>query len=170
MLKIGQYNTLTITRFTDHGAYLDAGKELGDILLPKQYVKPEMRPGTEVEVIVYLDLVKSAFKPCHRRRIADMAVVLYRLGKRPVFCHTFFELVDDWCIFVFELDIQLSELRKCPVSDIAGAKHHAVFAEYQFCMDHFRRQTNLNFVAAIFHKKIYCSSVRVVLIIGIARY
>ena len=55
MLKIGQYNTLTITRFTDHGAYLDAGKELGDILLPKQYVKPEMRPGTEVEVIVYLD-------------------------------------------------------------------------------------------------------------------
>ena len=55
MLKIGQYNTLTITRFTDHGAYLDTGKELGDILLPKQYVKPEMRPGTEVEVIVYLD-------------------------------------------------------------------------------------------------------------------
>ena len=55
MLKIGQYNTLTITRFTDHGAYLDAGEELGDILLPKQYVKPEMRPGTEVEVIVYLD-------------------------------------------------------------------------------------------------------------------
>jgi predicted RNA-binding protein (virulence factor B family) len=55
MIKIGQYNILRITRFTDHGAYLDAGKELGDILLPKQYVKPEMRPGTEVEVIVYLD-------------------------------------------------------------------------------------------------------------------
>lgn len=55
MIKIGQYNTLKINRFTDHGAYLDAGQELGEILLPKQYVKAEMRPGTEVEVIVYLD-------------------------------------------------------------------------------------------------------------------
>jgi predicted RNA-binding protein (virulence factor B family) len=55
MIKFGQYNKLTITRFTDHGAYLDAGGDLGEILMPKPYVKPEMRPGTEVEVIVYLD-------------------------------------------------------------------------------------------------------------------
>jgi predicted RNA-binding protein (virulence factor B family) len=55
MINIGQYNTLKINRFTDHGAYLDAGKDLGEILLPKQYVKDEMRPGSEVEVIVYLD-------------------------------------------------------------------------------------------------------------------
>lgn len=55
MINIGQYNNLKINRFTDHGAYLDAGKDLGEILLPKQYVKDEMRPGSEVEVIVYLD-------------------------------------------------------------------------------------------------------------------
>ncbi len=55
MIKLGQYNLLTINRFTDHGAYLDAGKDLGEILLPKAFVKSEMRPGTKVEVIVYFD-------------------------------------------------------------------------------------------------------------------
>ena len=54
MLKLGNYNTLRITRFTDHGAYLDGGK-VGEILMPKPYVTPDMRPGDEVEVFVYLD-------------------------------------------------------------------------------------------------------------------
>lgn len=53
-LRLGDYNTLRITRFTDHGAYLDGG-ELGEILMPKAYVKREMRPGDEVDVFVYLD-------------------------------------------------------------------------------------------------------------------
>ena len=54
MIKIGQYNTLRIVRFTDHGAYLDAGKELGDILLPKQYVKPEMRQVPKLRLLFIL--------------------------------------------------------------------------------------------------------------------
>ena len=54
MIKLGNYNTLRITRFTDHGDYLDGG-ELGEILMPKAYVRSEMRPGTEVNVFVYLD-------------------------------------------------------------------------------------------------------------------
>lgn len=54
MIKLGNYNTLRITRFTDHGAYLDGGK-LGEILMPKSYVRREMRPGDTVEVFVYLD-------------------------------------------------------------------------------------------------------------------
>ena len=54
MIKLGTLNTLKITRFTDHGAYLDAG-DMGEILLPKAYVLPEMRPEQEVEVFVYLD-------------------------------------------------------------------------------------------------------------------
>ena len=53
-IRLGDYNTLRITRFTDHGAYLDGGN-LGEILMPKAYVKREMRPGTEVNVFVYLD-------------------------------------------------------------------------------------------------------------------
>lgn len=54
MIKLGKYNTLTIVRFTDHGAYVDGG-EIGEILLPKAYVKDEMRLGDEVEAFVYLD-------------------------------------------------------------------------------------------------------------------
>ena len=54
MIKLGNYNTLRITRFTDYGAYLDGGT-VGEILMPKAYVSREMRPGTEVNVFVYLD-------------------------------------------------------------------------------------------------------------------
>ena len=32
MIQLGRWNDLTITRFTDHGAYVDGG-ETGEILL-----------------------------------------------------------------------------------------------------------------------------------------
>lgn len=54
MIKLGDYNTLRITHFTDHGAYLDGG-QVGELLMPKAYVRREMRPGDEVRVFVYLD-------------------------------------------------------------------------------------------------------------------
>lgn len=71
MIKLGNYNTLRITRFTDHGAYLDGG-EVGEILMPKAYVKPEMRPGTEVDVFVYLDQSE--------RLVGTMETPLARVG------------------------------------------------------------------------------------------
>ena len=52
-VKLGDYNTLTITRFTDSGAYLD-GDGL-EILMPRRYTTPDMHPGDEVRVFVYLD-------------------------------------------------------------------------------------------------------------------
>ena len=54
MINIGQFNTLTITRFTDHGAYVDGGG-VGEILVPKAYVTKSMRPGDTLELFVYLD-------------------------------------------------------------------------------------------------------------------
>lgn len=54
MLKLGDWNELPIVRFTDHGAYLDGGA-VGELLMPKAYVRPEMRPGDTVRVFVYLD-------------------------------------------------------------------------------------------------------------------
>ena len=54
MLQIGRFNTLTLTRFTDHGAYVDGG-EVGEILVPKAYVQPEWRPGDTQRLFVYLD-------------------------------------------------------------------------------------------------------------------
>ena len=74
MIKLGNYNTLRITRFTDHGAYLDGG-DLGEILMPKAYVRPEMHTGTEVDVFVYLDqserLVGTLETPL--ARVGDLA-------------------------------------------------------------------------------------------------
>lgn len=54
MIQLGRHNRLTIVRFTDHGAYVDGG-EVGEILLPKNYVRPEMRPGDVLDLFVYLD-------------------------------------------------------------------------------------------------------------------
>lgn len=54
MLQIGRFNTLTLTRFTDHGAYVDGG-DVGEILVPKAYVRPEWRPGDTQRLFVYLD-------------------------------------------------------------------------------------------------------------------
>lgn len=54
MISLGNWNDLTIVRFTDHGAYLDGG-DAGEILMPRAYVRPEMRPGDTVTVFVYND-------------------------------------------------------------------------------------------------------------------
>ena len=54
MILLGDYNTLTLVRFSDHGAYLDGG-DVGDILLPRAYVTPQMRIGDEITVFLYLD-------------------------------------------------------------------------------------------------------------------
>lgn len=54
MVKLGDYNKMTIVRFVESGAYLDAGEGL-EILMPHRYTTPEMHPGDEVEVFVYLD-------------------------------------------------------------------------------------------------------------------
>lgn len=54
MLLLGRYNDFTITRFTDHGAYVDGGL-FGEILVPKNYVQSEWRPGTQVRLFLYLD-------------------------------------------------------------------------------------------------------------------
>ncbi len=74
MIYIGQYNTLTITRFTDHGAYVDGG-ELGEILIPKAYVTKPMRPGDTLELFVYLDqserLVATTERPL--AKVGDFA-------------------------------------------------------------------------------------------------
>ena len=54
MISLGNYNTLRITRFTQHGAYLDGGN-VGEILMPQKYVSRQMRIGDQVDVFVYLD-------------------------------------------------------------------------------------------------------------------
>lgn len=54
MLKLGDYNTLTIVKRVDFGIYLDGGDE-GEVLLPKRYCTPQMQIGDELSVFIYLD-------------------------------------------------------------------------------------------------------------------
>ncbi|MBT3336093.1 MAG: GntR family transcriptional regulator [Methylococcales bacterium] len=53
-LRIGTYNTLTISKRTDFGVYLDADN-LGEILLPKRYVPKGCDVGDSITVFLYLD-------------------------------------------------------------------------------------------------------------------
>lgn len=54
MIKIGKYNTLQVSRFTIHGAYLcdDEGNE---VLLPSRYVDTDTEEGRKIQVFVYID-------------------------------------------------------------------------------------------------------------------
>jgi predicted RNA-binding protein (virulence factor B family) len=54
MLEIGRLNKLRVLKEVDFGVYLD-GEEFGEILLPKKYVPKNCRPGSIIEVFIYLD-------------------------------------------------------------------------------------------------------------------
>ena len=54
MIKLGDYNKMTVVKEVDFGIYLDGGDE-GEILMPKRYVPEGTKPGDELEVFIYLD-------------------------------------------------------------------------------------------------------------------
>ncbi len=54
MIQLGQINHLKIVKKVDFGFYLD-GDNLGEILMPKRYIFPDMKIGDIIDVIVYLD-------------------------------------------------------------------------------------------------------------------
>ncbi len=56
MLKLGEYNTLTILRDTDPGLYLGDGEISDhDVLLPHKYKPETFEIGDDITVFVYLD-------------------------------------------------------------------------------------------------------------------
>ncbi len=66
MIKIGQFNRLKVNRFTDFGAYLDAGNGI-EILIPTRYLPEAPAEGDELDVFVYTDsedrLIATTVKP-----------------------------------------------------------------------------------------------------------
>jgi predicted RNA-binding protein (virulence factor B family) len=54
MAVLGKRNTLSIMRESPPGLYLKGG-ELGEILLPRRYIPPDLKPGDKLDVFVYLD-------------------------------------------------------------------------------------------------------------------
>ena len=65
-LELGIINTLLIDRLTTPGAYLMA-QDGNDVLLPGQYLTPEMKEGVLIDVFLYTDsedrLVATTLKP-----------------------------------------------------------------------------------------------------------
>jgi len=55
VVELGKFNELVILRESDLGQILDAGDELGDVLLPSAQVDPNFEPGDEVRVFLYRD-------------------------------------------------------------------------------------------------------------------
>lgn len=53
MVKIGQWNTLRVSRAVDFGVYLDGG--VTEILLPARYVDESVKVGEPVDVFIYND-------------------------------------------------------------------------------------------------------------------
>ncbi len=53
MIKVGDYNTLKVSRTVEFGVYMDDGEE--GILLPKRFAPRNVRVGDELTVFVYHD-------------------------------------------------------------------------------------------------------------------
>lgn len=55
MLKIGEFQKLTIERTTPVGLYLADESKENEVLLPVKYIRSEMKEGEEVEAFIYKD-------------------------------------------------------------------------------------------------------------------
>lgn len=91
MLKIGDYNTLKITKIQKDRAYLDAdGKEIG---LPRREVPDQARAGDEVRVFVFNDTREEL-----RATIAEPAAVVDQFAYLVVKSVTDFGAFLEWGI------------------------------------------------------------------------
>ncbi|MBR1687263.1 MAG: GntR family transcriptional regulator [Prevotella sp.] len=74
MIRLGDYNRMTVTKSVDFGLYLDGGDE-GEILLPARYVPKGAKPGDELEVFIYLDQDERPVATTQRplARVGDFA-------------------------------------------------------------------------------------------------
>ena len=54
MIKIGDYNKMTVLKSLDFGIYMDGGNGI-EILMPKRYVPEGVNIGDELDCFVYLD-------------------------------------------------------------------------------------------------------------------
>lgn len=65
-IRLGEMNRLKVVKRVDFGFYLDGG-DMGNILLPAKEAAPDMKPGDEADVFLYLDqeerLVATTLRP-----------------------------------------------------------------------------------------------------------
>lgn len=70
MIRVANYNRLSVERATDNGVYLTDG-EGNEVLLPNRYVPKECRAGDEMEVFVYTDSEDRPVATTERPKIVE---------------------------------------------------------------------------------------------------
>lgn len=55
MAEIGKFNELEVLKHVDFGYYLDAGEELGEVLMPRKYAPKGLEIGDSINVFLYYD-------------------------------------------------------------------------------------------------------------------
>lgn len=79
MVEIGKFNKLKAVRQMEFGMFLD-GAEDGEILLPRRYVKDDLKVGDEVEVFIHFDsedrLTATLDKP--KAQVGEFASLLVK--------------------------------------------------------------------------------------------
>ncbi|QFU76332.1 GntR family transcriptional regulator [Halioglobus maricola] len=74
-LEIGRYNELTILETGDHGVILD-GHQAGRLLLSRRQCPPDLSPGDNLEVFIFVDSLGDAV-PTTRRPAAQVGEVAW---------------------------------------------------------------------------------------------
>ena len=55
MIKLGKYQTLSVSRSVDFGVYLHEDGDSKEVLLPARYVPENLKPGDSIDVFIYND-------------------------------------------------------------------------------------------------------------------
>ena len=83
MVEIGKFNKLKAVRQMEFGMFLD-GAEDGEILLPRRYVKDDLKVGDEVEVFIHFDsedrLTATLDKP--KAQVGEFASLMVKSVER----------------------------------------------------------------------------------------
>jgi predicted RNA-binding protein (virulence factor B family) len=69
MIELGKSYSLTVVSKTGFGAYLDA-ENLGEVLLPRKFVPPQLAVGERIEVFLYLDSEDRPVATTQRPKVA----------------------------------------------------------------------------------------------------
>lgn len=74
-MHLGRFNSLTINRFTDFGAYLGDGKE--EVLMPNKWLPENAKEGLKIKAFVYKDaeerLIATTQKPA--AEVGEFAII-----------------------------------------------------------------------------------------------
>lgn len=137
MLRLGQFNTLQVSRAVAQGLYLSeiSGEGvLEEVLLPQKWVTPEMKEGDTIHVFVYKD---SEDRPIAttQKPLACVGEAAYLLVKE----------VNNFGAFLdWGLDKDLFLPFREQQQQVEAGRHYLVYVYFDFASKRIAATTNLN--------------------------